>query len=83
MSKRLFLLILSGILVWPLCGQADLKYGVISPARLSAYRGIPVPVPVPQWRPLRQSESCLILAGWKALCWVETERVSKGSKKHG
>lgn len=45
---------------------------VVRPAYIQApaIRRLP-----PKWKPYRQSENCLILAGWKALCWKETERI--------
>lgn len=71
-----------GILAWPLSGHADpQRVGTHAPPAshpAPGLVGIPAPVRVHRWKPVHQTKSCLVLSGWKALCWTETERVSRG-----
>ena len=79
MSKPWFpLLLMSATLAWPLIGHAESHTPQISVGTVSPYRGlveIPAVHRVHQWKSIRQTQNCLILAGWKALCWTETKQV--------
>ena len=52
---------------------------VVRPAYIQApaIRRLP-----PKWKSVHQSEGCLILAGWKALCWSKTERLPTNHQSH-
>ncbi|MBU2853341.1 hypothetical protein [Acidithiobacillus ferriphilus] len=87
MSKTfpvLAILFLGGILAWPLPGHADPQRGGIPAPHIApglvGIPALPVPVRVHRWKPVRQTKSCLALSGWKALCWIETERISSGTR---